>query len=91
MFASTSELFSVVHFRDTLYSDSLLRSPLIIYNSVANVPERAANIKNFTLFGQDLKNNALPQWMFITPNMSKFLLPIKFSSLPITLYSKRRS
>jgi len=45
-------------------------NPLIIYNSVADVPERAANIKNFTLFGQDLKNNALPQWMYFTPNMT---------------------
>jgi hypothetical protein len=24
------------------------------------------------MFYEDLKNNALPQWMFITPNMSKF-------------------
>jgi acid phosphatase len=43
-------------------------NPLIIYNSVADIPERAANIKNFTLFEQDLNNNNLPQWMFITPN-----------------------
>ncbi|KAL9127129.1 MAG: hypothetical protein Q9217_003937 [Psora testacea] len=31
---------------------------------------RLAHIKNFTLFYEDLKNNKLPQWMFITPNMT---------------------
>ncbi|KAF8972188.1 acid phosphatase [Flammula alnicola] len=45
-------------------------NPLIIYNSVANNATRAANIKNFTLFQQDLANNKLPQWFFITPNMT---------------------
>jgi len=42
------------------------------YDSVTSDPERLAKIKNFTMFEQDLANNALPQWMFITPNMSKF-------------------
>jgi len=45
-------------------------NPLIIYDSVVNVGTRSNNIKNFTLFEEDLKNNALPQWMFITPNMT---------------------
>jgi acid phosphatase len=45
-------------------------NPLIVYNSVVENAERLANIKNFTLFEQDLANNALPQWMFITPNMT---------------------
>ena len=49
-----------------------LASPLIIYDSVADSTTRSANIKNFTLFEEDLANNALPQWMFITPNMSRF-------------------
>ena len=84
-------VITVVHFRDTRYSDILLCSPLIIYNSVANVPARAANIKNFTLFGEDLKNNALPQWMFITPNMSRFLFPLRFLISAIVLHSGRRS
>lgn len=35
-----------------------------------NVPERAAKIKNTTMFFEDLKNDSLPQWMFITPNMT---------------------
>ena len=72
MFASTSEL--LVPFKIRITNLSLLRSPLIIYNSVADIPDRTANIKNFTLFEQDLNNNDLPQWMFITPNMSKFLV-----------------
>jgi len=45
-------------------------NPLVMYNSVANNPDRLACIKNLTMFQQDLKANTLPQWMFITPNMS---------------------
>ena len=45
--------------------------PAVIYNSVADVPDRLALIKNFTLFDSDLAANTLPQWMFITPNMSE--------------------
>ncbi|KAG6835460.1 hypothetical protein H0H93_001248 [Arthromyces matolae] len=44
-------------------------NPLIIFQSVNTVAERSANIKNFTLFEQDLANNDLPQWVFVTPNM----------------------
>jgi len=43
--------------------------PPVIFN--ANVQtDRLAKIKNFTMFNEDLKNNQLPQWMFITPNMT---------------------
>jgi len=45
-------------------------NPLMSYDSVASDPDRLAKIKNFTMFEQDLANNALPQWMFITPNMT---------------------
>ncbi|KAH9474489.1 Acid phosphatase [Psilocybe cubensis] len=45
-------------------------NPLIIYDSVANSTTRSANIKNFTLFEQDLASNNIPQWLFITPNMT---------------------
>jgi acid phosphatase len=45
-------------------------NPLIIYDSVALNPARSAKIKNFTLFEQDLKAGTIPQWMFITPNMT---------------------
>lgn len=41
------------------------------YDSVTSDVNRLAKCKNFTMFDQDLKNNKLPQWMFITPNMSK--------------------
>jgi hypothetical protein len=33
-----------------------------MYDTVVNVPSRLANIKNFTLFYEDLANNKLPQW-----------------------------
>ncbi|KDR66418.1 hypothetical protein GALMADRAFT_130863 [Galerina marginata CBS 339.88] len=45
-------------------------NPLIVYDSVANSPGRSAQIKNFTLFQKDLENNDIPQWAFITPNMT---------------------
>ncbi|KAH0585495.1 hypothetical protein H2248_008733 [Termitomyces sp. 'cryptogamus'] len=45
-------------------------NPLVIYESVNQFPSRLNKIKNFTLFEQDLANDALPQWMFITPNMT---------------------
>lgn len=41
-----------------------------MFDSVASDPERLALIKNLTYFGQDLENKKLPQWMFITPNMT---------------------
>ena len=55
-------------------------NPAVIYDSVTTVPNRLANIKNLTLFYEDLANNALPQWMFITPNM--------VSLIPITITRK---
>ncbi|KAF9484266.1 acid phosphatase [Pholiota conissans] len=45
-------------------------NPLIIFDSVANFSSRADKIKNFTLFEQDLAENKIPQWSFITPNMT---------------------
>ena len=43
--------------------------PLIIYDSVANVPERLARVRNFNDFAADVNASALPQWNFITPNL----------------------
>ena len=40
------------------------------YDSVTSNTDRLAKIKNFTMFYEDLNKNTLPQWMFITPNMS---------------------
>jgi acid phosphatase len=41
---------------------------------VATVPSRLDKIKNFTLFEQELAANKLPQYMFITPNISQSLV-----------------
>ena len=46
-------------------------NPAIIYDSVAKSDDRIAKTKNLTMFWKDLENETLPQWMFITPNMSK--------------------
>ena len=45
------------------------------YDSVTSNTDRLAKIKNFTMFETDLNNNALPQWMFITPNTSQLFNP----------------
>ncbi|KAE9370696.1 phosphoesterase-domain-containing protein [Stipitochalara longipes BDJ] len=45
-------------------------NPLVNYDSVTSNLDRLAKIKNFTMFETDLNNNKLPQWMFITPNMT---------------------
>ncbi|RHZ64941.1 uncharacterized protein CDV56_108578 [Aspergillus thermomutatus] len=45
-------------------------NPLMSYNSVTSNTDRLAKSKNFTMFYNDLDNNKLPQWMFITPNMT---------------------
>jgi acid phosphatase len=37
-----------------------------LYNSVVTKPHRLANIKNTTLFFEDLEADKLPQWMFIS-------------------------
>ena len=43
--------------------------PLIVYDSVAANATRRANIRNFNDFAVDVNASALPQWMFVTPNM----------------------
>jgi hypothetical protein len=45
-------------------------NPLMSYDSCTMNPSCLARSKNFTLFYQDLENDTLPQWMFITPNMT---------------------
>ncbi|KAK1752837.1 phosphoesterase family-domain-containing protein [Echria macrotheca] len=45
-------------------------NPLMSYDSVTSDLNRLAKCKNFTMFNKDLANNKLPQWMFITPNMT---------------------
>ncbi|KAM0514847.1 hypothetical protein ACHAPE_006523 [Trichoderma viride] len=52
-------------------------NPAILANSVTHYEQRLSQIKNLSLidtgrsvFHKDLKENKLPQWMFITPNMT---------------------
>ncbi|XDG01482.1 hypothetical protein ABKA04_001097 [Annulohypoxylon sp. FPYF3050] len=45
-------------------------NPAVSYNSVAGSIDRLAVIKNLTTFYKDLEADTLPQWMFITPNMT---------------------
>ncbi|KAK9422995.1 hypothetical protein SUNI508_04662 [Seiridium unicorne] len=45
-------------------------NPAVIYNANAAETDRLSLIKNLTLFYEDLENDTLPQWMFITPNMT---------------------
>lgn len=42
---------------------------MIIYDSVATVPSRAAKIRSFNDFAADVNASAIPQWVFITPNL----------------------
>jgi acid phosphatase len=41
-----------------------------MYDTNVGNPNRSSNMKNLTMFYTDLKANSLPQWMFITPNMT---------------------
>jgi len=45
-------------------------NPAVLYDSVTDKSNRLAKMKNLTLFYSDLDADALPQWMFITPNMT---------------------
>lgn len=52
-------------------------NPAIMHNSLANSEQRLSQIKNLSMtdtsrsmFHKDLTANTLPQWMFITPNMT---------------------
>ncbi|KAF8228080.1 hypothetical protein L208DRAFT_1404505 [Tricholoma matsutake] len=44
-------------------------NPLVLYDSVANVPERASLLRNFNDFAADIIASAIPQWVFVTPNL----------------------
>ncbi|PLB46755.1 acid phosphatase PHOa [Aspergillus steynii IBT 23096] len=45
-------------------------NPLVLYDSVTENSTRLRQIKNFTHFDDDLENKKLPQWAFVTPNMT---------------------
>ncbi|KAL2848102.1 phosphoesterase family-domain-containing protein [Aspergillus pseudoustus] len=54
------------------YANDYVRkhNPLILYDSVTENDMRLRQIKNFTHFENDLANKKLPQWAFLTPNMT---------------------
>lgn len=54
------------------YANDYVRkhNPLVIFDSVASNASRLTQIKNFTNLWDDIKDNKLPQWAFITPNMT---------------------
>ncbi|PYH43272.1 acid phosphatase PHOa [Aspergillus saccharolyticus JOP 1030-1] len=54
------------------YANDYVRkhNPLVLFDSVAQNSTRLRQIKNFTSFEDDLANKKLPQWAFITPNMT---------------------
>jgi acid phosphatase len=45
-------------------------NPAILYDFVAQKQDRSTKIKPLTMFNDEMKSNTLPQWMFITPNMT---------------------
>ncbi|KAK3321280.1 phosphoesterase family-domain-containing protein [Cercophora scortea] len=45
-------------------------NPVMSYDSVTSNLNRLAKSKNFTQFNKEVAANTLPQWMFITPNMT---------------------
>lgn len=45
-------------------------NPAVLYDSVAQSKDRLEKIKPLTMFKDDLEQEKLPQWMFITPNMT---------------------
>ncbi|KAL3486349.1 acid phosphatase [Aspergillus germanicus] len=45
-------------------------NPLVLFDSVTNNDTRVSQIKNFTSLEDDLASKKLPQWAFITPNVT---------------------
>jgi acid phosphatase len=45
-------------------------NPAVLYDSVAEKTERLAKTKPLIMFKEDMDKDQLPQWMFITPNMT---------------------
>ncbi|KAL9054526.1 MAG: hypothetical protein Q9162_004082 [Coniocarpon cinnabarinum] len=74
---SSADSLNIASYSDALIPDPTTHAndyvrkhnPPVIYGANNN-PDRLSNIKNFTLFDSDLAANTLPQWMFITPNMT---------------------
>jgi acid phosphatase len=63
--------FNFTNQQNTSHNDYVRKhNPLIIYDSVASNATRLSLIKNFTSFESDLAAKTLPQWSFMTPNMT---------------------
>ncbi|EED16668.1 acid phosphatase PHOa [Talaromyces stipitatus ATCC 10500] len=63
--------FQGFNYSDTAANDYVRKhNPLILYDSVAGNASRAAQIKNFSSLWSDIASNTVPQWGFITPNMT---------------------
>ncbi|KAJ4422176.1 hypothetical protein N0V82_003145 [Gnomoniopsis sp. IMI 355080] len=45
-------------------------NPMMSYNSATGDIDRLAKAKNLTMFYDELENGTLPQWIWITPNMT---------------------
>ncbi|KAJ7914575.1 phosphoesterase family-domain-containing protein [Mycena leptocephala] len=45
-------------------------NPAVIYDAISQDSARAARIRTFNDFANDVVNGTLPQWLFITPNMA---------------------
>uniref|UniRef100_A0A060TBJ7 acid phosphatase n=1 Tax=Blastobotrys adeninivorans TaxID=409370 RepID=A0A060TBJ7_BLAAD len=54
------------------YANDYVRkhNPLVLYDNVVNNDTRLARLQNYTEFHKAVDNKALPQWAFITPNMT---------------------
>jgi acid phosphatase len=63
--------FNFTNQQNTSLNDYVRKhNPLIEYDSVSSNATRLSLVKNFTLFESDLAAKTLPQWSFITPNMT---------------------
>lgn len=60
---------------------------MMSYNSATGDVNRLAKAKNLTMFYEELENGTLPQWMWITPNMSKDPHSLSLISLPHSVSS----
>jgi acid phosphatase len=45
-------------------------NPLVLFQSITNNATRLSQVKNFTSFKSDIAAKTLPQWAFVTPNMT---------------------
>ncbi|KAL2813004.1 phosphoesterase family-domain-containing protein [Aspergillus granulosus] len=60
------------YFNQVTYANDYMRkhNPLVSFDSISSNDTALSLIKNFTSFYDDLENKVLPQWAFITPNMT---------------------